>query len=208
MLDALTPFDIHAITKCAPLGLDCLYLSFTNTVDDILEVKNLLKKTCKGKQSPKIIAKIESRLGIANLEKIILEVDGILIDRGDLSREISISRIPIATNAIINLCNENNVPCFVATNVLDSMLSNPLPSRAEISDLYNLYKIGVSGIVLAAEVAIGECSHTHIRPAVLMMHVYRRLLGGLIARGWKRLHEPVKVSKLIKLWILLRYGLL
>lgn len=59
-----------------------------------------------------------------------------------------------------------------------------------------------------AEVAIGKCSHTHIRPAVLMMHVYRRLLDGLIARGWKRLHEPVKVSKLIKLWILLRYGLL
>ena len=78
------------------------------------------------------------------------------VDRGDLSREIRISMIPGILGQIINRCKETQVPWFVATNVLDSMLDNKLPSRAEISDIYNLLSAGISGFVLAAEVAIGE----------------------------------------------------
>ena len=73
----------------------------------------------------------------------------------ETSREVPISLLPMATNAIIDICLKRRIP-YVATNVLDSMIKNPLPSRAEISDLYNLINRGVSGVVLAAEVAIGR----------------------------------------------------
>ncbi len=162
ILDSLTQFDISSIQKYGS-DIESLFLSFVNRLEDVQLARNLLAEAFPDAELPRIIAKIESRLGIANLEKILPYVDGILIDRGDLSREISISRIPIATDAIISLCRTSSVPCYVATNVLDSMILNRLPSRAEISDLYNLYSRGVSGIVLAAEVAIGkyplECVH-------------------------------------------------
>ena len=95
-------------------------------------------------------------MGVENFEEICKVSDGILIDRGDLSREISISNIPIIVNNLIKKANENNTPIYIATNVLDSMMNSPLPSRAEISDIYNLLEKGIQGLVLAAETAIGE----------------------------------------------------
>ena len=82
--------------------------------------------------------------------------DGILIDRGDLSREISIPLVPIATKKIIELCISVKKPVYLATNVLDSMMDANIPSRAEVSDILNSLSQGVNGIVLAAEVAIGN----------------------------------------------------
>ncbi len=90
------------------------------------------------------------------MSKIIEQSDEILIDRGDLSREISIAAIPMAVFNIIKISNSHNKPVSLATNVLDSMMKESLPSRAEISDIYSHLEAGVSGIVLAAEVAIGS----------------------------------------------------
>ena len=162
-LNSLTNFDISAIRKYVAKGLEYVFLSFTNNERDIIELSKIISDCQTDLPKPKIIAKIESIAGMKNLDQILPIVNGILIDRGDLSREVSISRIPMATIYINNKCKLNNVPCYVATNVLDSMINAPLPSRAEISDLFNIYELGVSGIVLAAEVAIGkypvECVH-------------------------------------------------
>lgn len=180
-LNALTDFDKSSISAYASRS-EALFISFTNSRDDIHEVKKILNNSIDSKSKlPKIIAKIESKTGIHNLEEILPIVDGILIDRGDLSREISISYIPIATKSIVQLCNIYNKPCFVATNILDSMMTASLPSRAEVSDIYNLISNGVSGLVLASEVAIGSNPIDSVRVLRHMYNVYRNSLNSTLS---------------------------
>ena len=156
-LPPFTDFDIKCISNSIEHNLHEIYVSFCNDADCIQLLKALLIQSGWNKDSlPKIIAKIESRQGLLHLEEIASAADGVLVDRGDLSREIKISMIPGIVQKIINTCVNQKTPCYVATNVLDSMMSQKLPSRAEISDIYNLLSLGVSGFVLAAEVAIGN----------------------------------------------------
>ena len=163
------------------MGLKSIYLSFTSSQSDILCLRSLLDSLpIEPNVRPRIIAKIESRLGLLNLRDIASCVDGILIDRGDLSREISISRIPLATKAILDVCKSIDTPCFVATNILDSMMVNDLPSRAEISDLFNLYVSGASGIVLAAEAAIGKNPVPSVQVVKHMSKVYQSSVDGTL----------------------------
>lgn len=180
-LNSLTDFDRESIVRYASRS-NALFISFTNSAADIVDVKNILEtKVSFLGDAPKIIAKIESKEGIYNLEEILPIVDGILIDRGDLSREISISYIPIATRSIVQICNSYNKPCFVATNILDSMMTSSLPSRAEVSDLYNLFSLGVSGIVLASEVAIGKNPIDSVRVVQHMSKVFNNSKNATIA---------------------------
>ena len=123
------------------------------------ESKKIVSNYCKNKNLDSginYIAKIETKQGIANINEIIDESDAILIDRGDLSRELSISKIPGATDALNQLCQQKGIPFYVATNILESMMNENLPSRSEISDLFRMLASNVQGIVLAAEVAIGK----------------------------------------------------
>ncbi len=171
-LNPLTRFDIEAITQYSS-KIKSLFLSFVNCADDIRYARNLINSPNLNARCPEIISKIETLSGIDNLESIIKESDAILIDRGDLSREISISKVPSATRAIIQTCRAYGLPCFVATNILDSMITDSLPSRAEVSDLYNLFSMGISGIVLAAEVAIGKHPVESVHVVKYMNEVFR-----------------------------------
>jgi pyruvate kinase len=103
-----------------------------------------------------IIAKIESRKGVRNLAKIAQYADAILIDRGDLSREVRLEAIPMLQKAIIRKANALGVPVYVATNLLESMVTRPTPTRAEVNDVMNTLLDGAGGLVLAAETAIGK----------------------------------------------------
>ena len=103
-----------------------------------------------------VTSKIESKYSIHNLIEICEYSDAILIDRGDLTREISIMDIPFAQRGIIKVAKENNVPCYVATNVLESLIEGNLPTRAELNDIVSTIEMGAGGIVLAAETAIGK----------------------------------------------------
>lgn len=149
-LSSITKFDRIALKHkiCQKSGI--IFMSFVNCAEDIRN----LRKTYSG--SIAIIAKIETKKGIENFKEICHEADGVLVDRGDLSREISISNIPIVVNSLVSKANEYRKPIYIATNVLDSMMSSSLPSRAEISDIYNLLDRGVKGLVLAGETAIGK----------------------------------------------------
>ncbi|WP_390130867.1 pyruvate kinase [Synechococcus sp. HIMB2401] len=156
-LPAFTSFDLECISESLRHGIKEIYVSFCGSSKCITQVKNMLREAGWSEDNlPKIIAKIENRQGLLDLENIVEEADGILIDRGDLSREIKISMIPGIVNKVIKTCVTRDTPCYVATNVLDSMMVSKLPSRAEISDIYNLLSFGISGFVLAAEVAIGS----------------------------------------------------
>ena len=149
-LPPLTPFDYEAIEYGLEHGMKNLYFSFASCPNDITSIRKNLSS------SARIISKIENKKGILSLDGIATASDEILIDRGDLSREVSISMLPILTESVIKKCEYLNTPVNVATNILDSMMTQPLPSRAEISDIWNLVSMGAKGLVLAAEVAIGS----------------------------------------------------
>ena len=103
-----------------------------------------------------IMAKIESRKGVRNLTKIAQYADRIIIDRGDLSREVRLEAIPLLQKAIIRKANALGIPIYVATNLLESMVTRRTPTRAEVNDVMNTLLDGADGLVLAAETAIGK----------------------------------------------------
>jgi len=149
-LPVLTEKDIKAIAIGYDLGVKHVALSFANEGDDILYLRNL---------SPKdvfIISKIETIRGMANLENIAIESDALLIDRGDLSRQVSIEQIPAVQKQIIQYANKSGIKIYVATNLLESMVKSPFPTRAEVNDIFNTLSDGADGLVLAAETAIGK----------------------------------------------------
>ena len=157
-LQPFTSFDISCLKKAHQFDVDTIFISFCDSAETVKQCREIVTSSIAENYhfNPRIIAKIETRKALIALAEIIDEADGVLIDRGDLSREIRISSIPSVVLSILNTCKTNNTPCFVATNILDSMIESKLPSRAEISDIYNLLSQGVSGFVLAAEMAIGK----------------------------------------------------
>ena len=122
---------------------------FTHCAGDVQLVREIIGDA-------NLISKIESINGVANLKKILPLVDQILIDRGDLSREIAIAKIPFIQRSIISYAKNHETPVYVATNLLESMINNSTPTRAEANDVASTLLMGASGLVLAAETAIGN----------------------------------------------------
>ena len=102
------------------------------------------------------IFKIETKEGVRNLNSILKISDNILIDRGDLSKDIELMNVPSVQRKIQKLAAKRKKNVFVATNLLESMIENSYPTRAEINDIYNCLELGASGLVLAAETAVGK----------------------------------------------------
>ena len=149
-LPAITPKDEEAIRIGRRLGLDHFALSFTNSADDVARMRDLCG------DSASIMAKIESPSGLLNLDAILNVADEILIDRGDLSRRMPIEKVPFLQRRIIAQARWVGVPVYVATNLLESMVTTRAPTRAEVNDVVSTLLMGANGLVLAAETAIGE----------------------------------------------------
>jgi pyruvate kinase len=148
-LPPLTAEDRDAIAVGARLGIHTYALSFASCAADVELMRRL---TPPGSQ---IISKIESRAGVRNMEEIIEASDAVLVDRGDLSREVPLEYVPFYQKVIVRQANRANRPVFVATNLLESMVTNRRPTLAEANDIANTLIDGVHGLVLAAETAIG-----------------------------------------------------
>ena len=148
--DALTAKDKEAIKIGLSLQVNNFALSFTNSGDDV----ELIRSLC-GRES-NIISKIESKSGLINLDDILQVADQILIDRGDLSRQIPIKKVPFLQRKIISRAQGLGKQVFVATNLLESMVMDRTPTRAEVNDVVSTLEMGASGLVLAAETAIGK----------------------------------------------------
>jgi pyruvate kinase len=148
-LPTLTDKDLAAIEVGAACGIRHFALSFANHADDVTAVRTLLPP------DSHLIAKIESAAGVRNMDGIIETANAVLIDRGDLSREVALEHVPFYQKAIVRRANRWNRQVFVATNLLESMISNRRPTIAEANDIANTLLDGVHGLVLAAETAIG-----------------------------------------------------
>jgi pyruvate kinase len=149
-LDAVTPKDKEAFQIGLDMGIVNFSLSFTNSSKDVKQVRDIIGKDVN------LISKIESIKGLLNLGEILPLVDQILIDRGDLSREVDIEKIPFIQRMIVSLSKSQDTPVFVATNLLESMIKSSSPTRAEANDVASTLLMGASGLVLAAETAIGK----------------------------------------------------
>ena len=149
-MSPLTEKDRKAIIIGRELGVRHFALSFAGQAVEVNELRDLA-----GSDSF-IISKIESRRALKNLKDIAEASDALLIDRGDLSREVPIEHIPATQKHIIEQAKKSGVKVFVATNLLESMITAPVPTRAEVNDIYNTLIDGADGLVLAAETAIGK----------------------------------------------------
>lgn len=148
-LPPLTDKDLEAVALGARSGIAHFALSFASGPEDVLLLRRLIPP------GSYLISKIESRRGVRNMDGIISTSDAVLIDRGDLSREIPLEYVPFYQKVVVRRANRWNKPVFVATNLLESMVTNRRPTVAEANDIANTLLDGVHGLVLAAETAIG-----------------------------------------------------
>lgn len=149
LLPALSDKDREAIQIGAHLGITHYALSFASHARDVDLIRSLAPA------GAKIMAKLESRLGVRNMDGIIEASDSVLIDRGDLSHEVPFESVPYYQKAMVRRANRGNRPVFVATNLLESLVTSRTPTIAEANDIANTLLDGVHGLVLAAETAIG-----------------------------------------------------
>lgn len=149
-LDPLTKKDLSALEIGKKYNINHYALSFANKSEDVKYLKSKLSKKAK------IISKIETKMGFLNKKKICRYSDAILVDRGDLSRYIDISKIPLAQRLIVKEAKKFNKEVYIATNLLETMINSSDPTRAESNDIYSSLESGCVGLVLAAETAIGK----------------------------------------------------
>jgi len=133
--------------------VDFIALSFVREADDVIKVKNFLRKR---KKATALIAKIERSEALNNLDEILEAADGAMVARGDLGIEIPIQRVPIVQKEIIRKCNHLGKPVIVATQILESMVNAPRPTRAEVTDVANAIFDGADALMLSEETAIGS----------------------------------------------------
>ena len=137
-------------------NVDAVAISFVRTADDVKKVRNAMERLSIGKPLPLLVAKLEKPEAIDNLDAILDNVDGVMVARGDLGVELPPERVPVFQKHIIRTANSRAKLVITATQMLESMIMNPLPTRAEASDVANAVFDGTDAVMLSAETAAGK----------------------------------------------------
>ena len=153
-LPALTPKDISDIEFGIEQDIDFIAASFVRKASDVLAIREILENN--NATHIQIISKIENQEGVENLDEILQVSDGLMVARGDLGVEVPTEEMPIIQKDMIRKCNELGKPVITATQMLDSMIRNPRPTRAEVTDVANAIYDGTDAIMLSGETAAGK----------------------------------------------------
>ena len=149
-----TEKDIKDLELIAEMDTEYVAISFVSSGDDVLHVKKLLENY--GNSKIKVISKIERPIALENFDNILEVSDGIMVARGDLGVEISPDKVPLWQKEMIYKCNKEGKPVIVATQMLESMVNAPIPTRAEANDIFNAVIDGTDAVMLSAETAVGR----------------------------------------------------
>ncbi len=174
----VTEKDRADIIFAVEQGVDYLALSFVRRAEDIAMLRELVPRTML------VVAKIEKDTALQNIESIVQASDGIMVARGDLGVELPYEEVPMAQKRIIGLCNALGRPVITATQMLESMVSSPRPTRAEASDVANAILDGTDAVMLSAETAIGAYPP-------LAVHAMTRIITHIERRAGARTGTPV-----------------
>ncbi len=144
--------------------VDFIAISFVRSADDVKTAREFVRSHAKHSEDlPWIIAKIEKKRALKNLDEIIRVSDGVMVARGDLGVENPIAEVPIIQKRIIALCNSGSVPVITATQMLESMVENASPTRAEVTDVANAILDGTDAVMLSEETAVGKYPQECVR---------------------------------------------
>lgn len=154
-LPSLTDKDLNDLEFILDQEVHWLALSFVRTADDIHQLRSLVEKH-PAKNKPRIIAKIEKPQAVKNIESIIDAADAIMIARGDLGVEMPMQTVPMIQKRIIALCQQKGRPVIVATQMMEAMINNIRPTRAEVNDVANSILDGADALMLSGETSIGQ----------------------------------------------------
>ncbi|MFM2062311.1 MAG: hypothetical protein RLZZ507_1981 [Cyanobacteriota bacterium] len=152
-IKAMTDKDREDLMFGLDQGVDWVALSFVRNPQDIIEIKELISST--GKNVP-VVAKIEKHEAIEQMEAVLSLCDGVMVARGDLGVELPAEDVPVLQKRLIATANRMGIPIITATQMLDSMVSNPRPTRAEVSDVANAILDGTDAVMLSNETAVGS----------------------------------------------------
>ncbi len=152
-ISAITEKDEKDLIFGAKNQVDIVAISFVNNKNDILKAKEILKSV---KANPWVIAKIETKKAVENLDEILEAADGVMVARGDLGIEVGIEKVPVIQKKIIRKANKLKKPVITATQMLLSMVNSPFPTRAEVSDVANAVMDGSDAVMLSDETTVGK----------------------------------------------------
>ncbi len=190
---ALTEKDLADLAFGVGIGVDVVALSFVRSADDILLAKAEIARLGGGQP---VIAKIEKPQAVAHLDAIVAASDGVMVARGDLGVELSPERVPIVQKRLIRAANQAGIPVVTATQMLESMMTNPRPTRAEASDVANAILDGSDAVMLSGETAVGDYPIETVR---MMARIARAIedepvLRASAATALRQLLEPQRAS--------------
>ncbi|MDB4921268.1 MAG: pyruvate kinase [Mucilaginibacter sp.] len=152
-IPSLTEEDLENLKYALDWDVDWIGLSFVRTGQDILELKKIIADSGK---AAKVIAKVEKPEAIDNIDEIIAATDGVMVARGDLGVEMPLEEVPLLQKMIARKCREASKPVIVATQMLESMITTPRPTRAEVNDVANSVLDGADAVMLSGETSVGE----------------------------------------------------